>query len=385
MMWIMPLRLSVMFFFFPAGLVLYWLTNNIRRSAQQCLINKQLGVLGNSPNGYARHGCAADDDDCAPRPIVAVATRHRRGATCRHRARSGRDLAPLIAALCARRHRAAPHDLPFSRRGRRGRSTTASRSGSPRRITAPANDAPGYRRAAAGGASTAARALSPSQHSHRLRQTGQVHRAELSSNRPAQNCHSTRPASTGPPHHLGCARSRARSQSACSATKLPSSCAHAGRGDARRFPEKSASSRRARAGISPASPPRSTYTRPGARARCCRKGITRHRHQPNVGRAAAQRAGRCRAGDRHGHSRHDARQGQPDDQIGRAAASSTPPGCERGARRSSASASGALGRVETRHLYSSCVRPDAGRQASYDAEKRASRRACPDWKGPAGG
>ena len=46
MMWIMPLAFSVMFFFFPAGLVLYWLTNNILSIAQQYLINKQLGVLG---------------------------------------------------------------------------------------------------------------------------------------------------------------------------------------------------------------------------------------------------------------------------------------------------------------------------------------------------
>jgi YidC/Oxa1 family membrane protein insertase len=46
MMWIMPLVFSVMFFFFPAGLVLYWLTNNILSIAQQYLINKQLGVLG---------------------------------------------------------------------------------------------------------------------------------------------------------------------------------------------------------------------------------------------------------------------------------------------------------------------------------------------------
>ncbi len=45
MMWIMPLLFSVMFFFFPAGLVLYWLTNNILSIAQQYLINKQLGVL----------------------------------------------------------------------------------------------------------------------------------------------------------------------------------------------------------------------------------------------------------------------------------------------------------------------------------------------------
>jgi YidC/Oxa1 family membrane protein insertase len=46
MMWIMPLVFSVMFFIFPAGLVLYWLTNNILSIAQQYLINKRLGVLG---------------------------------------------------------------------------------------------------------------------------------------------------------------------------------------------------------------------------------------------------------------------------------------------------------------------------------------------------
>ena len=46
MMWIMPLMFSVMFFVFPAGLVLYWLTNNILSIAQQYLINKRLGVLG---------------------------------------------------------------------------------------------------------------------------------------------------------------------------------------------------------------------------------------------------------------------------------------------------------------------------------------------------
>lgn len=46
MMWFMPLAFSVMFFFFPAGLVLYWLTNNILSIAQQYLINKQMGVAG---------------------------------------------------------------------------------------------------------------------------------------------------------------------------------------------------------------------------------------------------------------------------------------------------------------------------------------------------
>jgi YidC/Oxa1 family membrane protein insertase len=46
LMWMMPLIFGVMFFFFPAGLVLYWLTNNILSIAQQYFINKRLGVLG---------------------------------------------------------------------------------------------------------------------------------------------------------------------------------------------------------------------------------------------------------------------------------------------------------------------------------------------------
>ena len=44
MMWIMPLVFSAMFFVFPAGLVLYWLTNNLLSIAQQWFINKRLGV-----------------------------------------------------------------------------------------------------------------------------------------------------------------------------------------------------------------------------------------------------------------------------------------------------------------------------------------------------
>jgi YidC/Oxa1 family membrane protein insertase len=44
LMWMMPLAFGFMFFFFPAGLVLYWLTNNILSIAQQWYINKQLGV-----------------------------------------------------------------------------------------------------------------------------------------------------------------------------------------------------------------------------------------------------------------------------------------------------------------------------------------------------
>jgi YidC/Oxa1 family membrane protein insertase len=44
LMWMMPAIFSIMFFFFPAGLVLYWLTNNILSIAQQWWINKKLGV-----------------------------------------------------------------------------------------------------------------------------------------------------------------------------------------------------------------------------------------------------------------------------------------------------------------------------------------------------
>ena len=44
MMWFMPLIFSVMFFFFPAGLVLYWITNNVLSIAQQWLINVRMGV-----------------------------------------------------------------------------------------------------------------------------------------------------------------------------------------------------------------------------------------------------------------------------------------------------------------------------------------------------
>lgn len=44
LMWFMPLIFSVMFFFFPAGLVLYWITNNVLSIAQQWLINTRMGV-----------------------------------------------------------------------------------------------------------------------------------------------------------------------------------------------------------------------------------------------------------------------------------------------------------------------------------------------------
>ena len=42
-MQIMPIAFGVMFFFFPAGLVLYWVVNNLLSIAQQWQINKLFG------------------------------------------------------------------------------------------------------------------------------------------------------------------------------------------------------------------------------------------------------------------------------------------------------------------------------------------------------
>jgi YidC/Oxa1 family membrane protein insertase len=46
---IMPIAFSVFFFFFPAGLVLYWLVNNVLSILQQWNINRRLGTAPNKP------------------------------------------------------------------------------------------------------------------------------------------------------------------------------------------------------------------------------------------------------------------------------------------------------------------------------------------------
>jgi YidC/Oxa1 family membrane protein insertase len=46
---IMPIAFSIFFFFFPAGLVLYWLVNNVLSIAQQWHINRALGRAGLRP------------------------------------------------------------------------------------------------------------------------------------------------------------------------------------------------------------------------------------------------------------------------------------------------------------------------------------------------
>ncbi len=48
MMKIMPVAFSVMFFFFPAGLVLYWLVNNILSMAQQWYVNNHVVLRKNN-------------------------------------------------------------------------------------------------------------------------------------------------------------------------------------------------------------------------------------------------------------------------------------------------------------------------------------------------
>jgi YidC/Oxa1 family membrane protein insertase len=52
-MMIMPVAFTVMFVFFPAGLVLYWVVNNILSIAQQWAINKQVESGGKTASGKA--------------------------------------------------------------------------------------------------------------------------------------------------------------------------------------------------------------------------------------------------------------------------------------------------------------------------------------------
>ena len=91
MMWIMPLVFSVMFFFFPAGLVLYWLTNNILSIAQQWLINAQATAAAPASASSRRRGAVAPERHGGPRdrPTLAHARHDRRSDS--HRRHRHRD------------------------------------------------------------------------------------------------------------------------------------------------------------------------------------------------------------------------------------------------------------------------------------------------------
>jgi len=52
-MTIMPIVFSVFFFFFPAGLVLYWLVNNVLSIAQQWQINRTIHAAALTKKGNA--------------------------------------------------------------------------------------------------------------------------------------------------------------------------------------------------------------------------------------------------------------------------------------------------------------------------------------------
>jgi YidC/Oxa1 family membrane protein insertase len=60
MMLFMPLIFGVMFFFFPAGLVLYWVVNNLLSIAQQWQINRLLGGNEGKPVGNKQKPAAND-------------------------------------------------------------------------------------------------------------------------------------------------------------------------------------------------------------------------------------------------------------------------------------------------------------------------------------
>ena len=52
---IMPVVFSIFFFFFPAGLVLYWLVNNVLSIAQQWYINKTIHAAALAKKGSANN------------------------------------------------------------------------------------------------------------------------------------------------------------------------------------------------------------------------------------------------------------------------------------------------------------------------------------------
>ena len=169
-MWFMPLVFSVMFFFFPAGLVLYWITNNVLSIAQQWLINTRMGVppqfnLPKFDVGRSRHRASATPraadaalllccDDIAPcspastnpsppsppRPAAAPSA----SCGCRRRtcSRDRRRLRP--------RAEAARSDLPALPRRRRQRHRPGpGASTSRRRTPTPAKTCWSCRRTAA--------------------------------------------------------------------------------------------------------------------------------------------------------------------------------------------------------------------------------------------
>ncbi|MDP2155978.1 MAG: YidC/Oxa1 family membrane protein insertase, partial [Sulfuricella sp.] len=54
-MMIMPIAFSVFFFFFPAGLVLYWVVNNVLSIAQQWYVTHGVEQEKAAAKGHGKH------------------------------------------------------------------------------------------------------------------------------------------------------------------------------------------------------------------------------------------------------------------------------------------------------------------------------------------
>jgi YidC/Oxa1 family membrane protein insertase len=134
---VLPLVMSVMFAFFPAGLVLYWVTNTILTIAQQWNINRRIAAAQPTRDcGHARaaragrHACRCSDTagawwslDCAD--IRTNGAGNGRCAAGRIAASPARNLRPL-AGCRGRTARPGPGDLfpctAFLHRRRRART-----------------------------------------------------------------------------------------------------------------------------------------------------------------------------------------------------------------------------------------------------------------------
>ena len=153
----MPIVFSVMFALFPAGLVLYWVTNTGLSILQQWNINRHHRARGQGAQDVARYRTASR--------AARIYVRNRRRLRARqdaahhesprHHSGSGNSARTRRRRRCARlgtedagdrRHtgrrvaRAAPRDADaLPRRGRQCPSTSASRCFSPGRIPTPAN------------------------------------------------------------------------------------------------------------------------------------------------------------------------------------------------------------------------------------------------------
>ena len=135
-MHVMPIAMSATFAFFPAGLVLYWVTNTVLSILQQWNINRRIEERA------PREALSATRRAVAADTIVAAATPPGRGGIAIVRV-SGRRCARCPdrgAACCGALPRAARrHEVRSSATQPARRSIMGSRSISPRRIPTPAS------------------------------------------------------------------------------------------------------------------------------------------------------------------------------------------------------------------------------------------------------